>query len=168
MFNISPLTHRETELCFVAKDQSKFHISGFLLLSYAMNGIYCDIIVCLNQCNCREWNFDPSVGSVSRNYQYQILQLIKGWLKEKHIVQYKKGPSDWKSQHMTNYATIKKELSQLWEQKEASANNKQACSSFRQSKIIDFGTNVCLSTVFFNKFCVGCGTNCTATEKKCL
>ena len=29
-------------------------------------------------------------------------------------------------------------------------------------------TNVCPSTNFLNKFHVGCGTNCTATEKTCV
>ena len=40
------------------------------------------------------------------------------------------------------------------------------CSSFRWSKIINFGTNVCQSADFFNKFHVGFGTFCTAKEKK--
>ena len=41
-----------------------------------------------------------------------------------------------------------------------------ARSSFTWSKIDGFATNVRLSTGFLTKFTVGCGTNCTATEKK--
>ena len=42
-----------------------------------------------------------------------------------------------------------------------------ACSSFRWSKILDFGTNVRLSTGFFYQILHrGCSTNPMATDKK--
>ena len=47
----------------------------------------------------------------------------------------------------------------------ALASMSLAHSSFRWSKIINFVTNVCLSTGFLNEFLVGCSTNCTEEVK---